>query len=110
MRQARDGKRLFHDLQVRRGAVRPDNRHPRRKQLLLPPDGALDHLHADPRAELASPLAVVVEQRAVLVDKRLPRIVRQADGRLPLRRGIAEVDRGRRGRFPGRREWDEQCD
>ena len=63
-----------------------------RAQLLLLPNRAADHLHGDPRGELASSLPEVVEQIAALVDERLVRIVRQANGRLPLRRRVAKID------------------
>ena len=89
--QIGDGERLLHDLQPVRRAQRPHDGHARRKQFLLLPHRAADHLHADARGELASALAVVVEQFAAAIHERLVRVVRQADGRLPLRRRVAEI-------------------
>ena len=95
--QIGDRERLFHDLQPVRRAPRPHDGHARRKQLLLLPDRAASHLHADARGELASALAVVVEQFAAAIHERLVRVVRQADGRLPFRRRVAEVHGARAG-------------
>ena len=92
------GEGFLDDLQARCRAQGPHDGHARRLQFLFLPDGAGGGLNGDAGGKLASALAVVVEQLAALIHERLLWIVRQADGGLPFRRRVTEIDDSHVGR------------
>ena len=63
-------------------------------KLLFRPMRVFDDFHPDARAKFAVSAPVVIKQLAAPICERLLRIVRQADRRLPFRRGVTEIDAG----------------
>ena len=89
--QIGNGEGFLDYLQPICRALRPHDGRAGRVHVLLLPYAVADHLNAYASAELASTLVVMVEQFPTPIHERLLWIIRQADGGLPLGRGVAKV-------------------